>query len=218
MATDITLGQAIYTPYLTWTENGIPYKTRIKITWGIDSTDPVNNTTTLWFTGTFESTQSSNPNYGRGIRGAQVALYHKSYEIYDSGTNKIGDAYYFGPTGATTTYTYNGDIIFDWTNPSYKLSRRTITVPHGTEATKDVYICVWFQIGANTWNDNSVDNHCVLPALERDPLVNVKTSSTTWKSGVPYVKINSTTWQKATNVYVKTDSTTWKEVKEKGSI
>lgn len=210
MSTDISVGQTFYTPWLYYSDGG--YSTRVKITWGIDSTDPINNTTTLWFTGTFESDSTR---YGRGVRGGQVALYHKSYTDYGSGTNKIGDAYYFYHSGSTgSNYTYNGDIIYDWQDTSYTLYNRKITVSHGTGTTKDIYICVWFRVGSNDENNNAVDMHVVLPAVERFPKLRVRNGSN-WSTGTVWVR-NGSGWTQAKEVYVRNGSN-WVATTDRGS-
>ena len=206
MSTNISVGETFYTPWLAYSN----YSTRVKITWGIDSTDPINNTTTLWFTGTFESTS----NLGRGVRGGQVAIYHQSYEDYGSGTNKIGDAYYFFNSGSTSDYTYDGDIIYDWKVPSYTLNKRKITISHGTGTTKDIYICVWFRVGTDSENNNKVDMHVVLPALARAPRIEVHNGSG-WVSGKPYVH-NGSGWVEAKEVYIHNGSN-WVATTDRGS-
>lgn len=189
MATEIVIGQEykITMPRMSWYEDywGVPYETWIEITWKALETDPVNNTTTLSFTGKFYSTQTYNPNLGRGIRWAQVTVCNGS-----STSDVIGTVYSF--QNSTSSITYNGNIIFDSLNTSYKLENKTITISHGTGTTKDINICVRFGIGTTSWNNTSTNNQYTLPAIPRSHMVYVRDGNE-WKKGKLHV-YNGSQW------------------------
>jgi len=207
-----------------WDWGGGRYYGRLKIDWRILSTDPVNNTTTLTFTGYFKAYRASDDveisNSGRTIKAIQLAIYDTPYSS-SGGNSKIGDVYKFDHLSASYNenwLSYNNYLIKDLiSNPSYVLENKTITIPHGTGTTKDIYICLWGFLGYSNWDYDmsNVNIKVTLPAIERDPLVRIKKDSSTWVKGIPYVKVNNT-WKKATEVYVKTSSG-WVSA-EKGSI
>ena len=192
MATNVVIGDT-YTFYTGWSPSytdpdwpSYPYQCRVEIQWkALENPDPVNNTTTISFTGYFRSTQKSNPNLGRGVRKARIAVYSDSNR-----TELIGVPFEF--SYGTAGVIWDGYYVANSPTATYKLQDKTLVVPHGNGTTKDIYISAEFAFGQSTYNSTSYNNAYTLPAIDRNHMVYVRDGAE-WKKGKIYVH-NGSQW------------------------
>ena len=187
MATNVVAGQTytFSTDRTGWTESIGYYECWVDVSFKIDSVDPVNNTTTLSFTGTFRST---NKNWGRGVRVARLTVCNSTTASDTTGTPN--PAYYFSYGSANIVY--DGEAVYNSNNSSYKLKDIKVVIPHGEGTTKTIYINAQFAFGQSTYNSTSYNNAYTLPAIDRNHMVYVRDGSQ-WKKGKIYVH-NGSQW------------------------
>lgn len=120
-----------------------------------------------------------------------------------------------GSNAYTAVYPY--DSMFQAYNGT-QVASGTKTISHNDDGTKTFTIEVKVNVGYSQedYFNATGSKSFTLDQIPRNELAFIKTSSTAWKSGRIWVKINSTTWKEGKKVYVKTGSTTWKESSLKG--